>query len=123
MGNIAPFPAGALRLPLGDVGDSLANSFINGSHYSQVKHLKSLKLLVKKRRRNPVGDKIQNSHQQHSSINLHSLNSNKISRKCSSRNLTGPQCHLVNFVSNASASYSPPSPLMIFFLTLMLCMV
>ena len=50
MGNIAPFLARALSLPLGDVVDSLADSFINNSpHYPQVKQLKSSKLLVKKK--------------------------------------------------------------------------
>ena len=109
MGNTAPFLAGALSLPLEDVGDSLADSFINSSpHYPQVKHLKSSKLLVKRKRKNPVVDKIQNPHQQLSSKNLHSPNSNKINCKCSSHNLTGLQCPLVNYALNASASYSSP---------------
>ena len=98
MGSIAPFLAGALSLPLGDVGDSLADSFINSSpHYPQVKQLKSSKPLVKRKRKNPAVDKSQNPHQQLSSKNLHRPNSNKISRKCSNQILTGPQCHLVNF--------------------------
>ena len=98
MGNIAPFLAGALSLPLGDVGDSLADSFINSSpHYPQVKHIKSSKLLVKKKRKSITVDKSQNPHQQLSNKNLHSLNSNKISCKYSNHNLTGPQYHLVNF--------------------------
>ena len=108
MGNIAPFLAGALSLPLGDVGDSLADSFINSSpHYPQVKQLKSSKPLVKRKRKNPAVNKSLNPHQQLSSKNLHRPNTNKI-RKCSNQNLTGPQCHLVNFALNASASYSSP---------------
>ena len=59
MGNIAPFLAGALSLPLGDVGDSFINS---SPHYPQVTHIKKSKPLAKRKRKNPAVDKSQNPH-------------------------------------------------------------